>query len=188
MQTYVFTFNNQCEGQPSAFSLQANTFDEAIKRLATLHDHTGGSSDPAGYQDDITNGNITVLIPRDLTNAQPLAHSKMSNPPQIVFRVVTGEPDGICVGFDPREYCADIEVDEYELLADYGGEYVFITGDTPQKIIIHGQKGDPTYKLEHYLRLPDGVMKFFSLYPELDLFIWRTPAEFEQWRAEIFGE
>ena len=87
------------------------------------------------------------------------------------YRVVTGEPDGITIGFDPamgwpsNDHLATS--DEYELTADDGGDNVFITSETTivvSKALKHGE-----------------------LWPEPDLHVWRTPEAFKRWVHEIFG-
>lgn len=46
-----------------SFAVNAEHIDSAIAKLAAYQGSRGGSSDPADYECDIDEGNITVLFP-----------------------------------------------------------------------------------------------------------------------------
>ena len=104
---------------------------------------------------------------------------------KLAYRVISGEPVGVTVGFSPLDnaiYQAlddsdedlfstegplalsmPVEVDPYFLISDDGGEFVYISDDMKNlKISSVRPLNEPGW--------PE--------WPEPDLHVWRTPAEF----------
>jgi len=81
------------------------------------------------------------------------------------YRVITDEPVGITIGFEPKGF----EYDEFQIQSDDGGDNVYIQEDGETLII----SKDPNLNGE---------------FPEPDLLIWRTPDEFKSWIAEMDEE
>lgn len=92
------------------------------------------------------------------------------------YRVITDEPQGICVGFKPNLFAEisenQVKFDEFELVEyDYPCEselYVFINKDSTKLAITT----DDDYGYES----TDWPNSF-----EPDLMIWHTPDEFNEW-------
>ena len=92
-------------------------------------------------------------------------------------RVITDEPIGICVGFRP----SGVEFDEYELvendssveLDDYE-LFVFISLDNKEMAISVDDNWDRRKGNDHW-----------NEWPEPEPLIWRTEADFEEWKEEM---
>lgn len=78
----------------------------------------------------------------------------------MAYRVVTDEPVGVAIGFEP----AGFGYDKFVLKSDDGGENVYI------------DSGEITISKDSNLG---------EQYPEPDLLIWRSPEEFEEWKSEM---
>jgi hypothetical protein len=85
------------------------------------------------------------------------------------YRIITDEPQGVCIGFCPMG--EGFEVEELRLLSDSGGVYVFIDGDS---CFIADQSC-----VHHVL---DGYQ--VCVYSEPRFPIWRSETEFNKWRNE----
>jgi hypothetical protein len=92
----------------------------------------------------------TYAMENNLANKQAQVMAK-------AYRVITDEPQGICIGFIPD----GVESDEYDLVSDDGGQYVRIDGHNLSIISDQGQATEP------------------------ELMIWRTPEQFNLWMQEI---
>lgn len=59
----VVDFATGVEMQPSV-AIESDTYEQAISRLAAhCHANLDSSDEPAEYEDDIEQGNITVVLP-----------------------------------------------------------------------------------------------------------------------------
>ena len=83
------------------------------------------------------------------------------------FRVVTDEPQGVCVGFKP----AGPESDRFIVEDDDGGRYVFINDDGIRMMIRKRRQN----------KSPE---EGWPEWPEPDLMVWRTRADFLAWWRE----
>ena len=79
----------------------------------------------------------------------------------IGYRVVTDEPQGVTIGFEPPK---GVDYDVFEIVSDDGGDNVFVTGDGNMIISSEQEMG--------------------GQYPEPDLMVWRSPEEFNEWYRE----
>jgi hypothetical protein len=107
---------------------------------------------------------------------------------QIVYRVITDEPQGVCVGFKPSQSLLDQiggDIDEWNLVADDGSEsdlenetgvIYFPSADSGNDVAI---RFEPLTQEE----LNQGIS---PLGP--DLYIWRNEKDFAQWCHEITEE
>ncbi len=77
------------------------------------------------------------------------------------YRVITDEPQGLCVGFCPTG--EGFETEELHLMSDDGGDHVFVDGH------------------QCFIASQDCVL---GRYDEPDMLIWRSEAEFNEWRTE----
>lgn len=93
---------------------------------------------------------------------QILAAIKAPKASKKAYRIITDEPVAIAVGFIPK----GTEFEEYDLISDDGGEFVFIEG---KNILIS--------KDEHRVGQK-------SEWPEPDLLIFRSKDEFNEWMTE----
>lgn len=75
------------------------------------------------------------------------------------YRVVRDVPIGVAVGFKPEGEWTD----EYELVSDSGGEFVFIYGSRM------------------------GIKDSSAIQAEPDLHVWRSPEEFAEWKQDMGG-
>jgi len=78
------------------------------------------------------------------------------------YRVITDEPVGITIGFEPKGF----EYDEFRIQSDDGGDNVYIQEDGETLIISKD-------------------LNLNGEFPEPDLLVWRTPDKFEAWKADL---
>ena len=107
---------------------------------------------------------------------------------QIIYRVITDEPQGVCVGFEPSQELLDKingVTDEFNLIADDGSESNFenMTGI----VYFPGSDSGNDVAIRHDFMTQEELDKGMSpLGP--DMMIWRTPEDFAQWCYEVTEE
>jgi hypothetical protein len=103
----------------------------------------------------------------------------------VAYRVTVDEPVGIAIDFRPKPIRVDgmpqpstLELDKFRLEADDGGNAVFISNDGRSMVISGTWTG---------MSPPPSPSSNYT-YPEpVDLMIWRSQAEFEDWITDYYG-
>ncbi|MFA5202935.1 MAG: hypothetical protein WC708_00780 [Lentisphaeria bacterium] len=100
---------------------------------------------------------------RDLVSCELKRVLAAVETPKKAYRIITDEPVAVTVGFVPE----GTEFDEYDLISDDGGEFVFIDDENNMSISKDGHNinQDPEW-------------------PEPDLLIFRSKEEFDEWMTE----
>lgn len=90
------------------------------------------------------------------------------------YRIILDEPLGFTIGFKPEVnqkegYYGPMETDEYSIISDDGGDFVYID-DEGGGVILSKESS------------------INSEFPEPDQLIFRTPESFSEWYDEYFGD
>lgn len=103
----------------------------------------------------------------------------------VAYRVILDEPIGIAIGFKPTQikfqgviYPTSLDIEQFVLEADDGGNAVFISDDS-KTLVVHGNWSG--------MKPPPPPSQLYK-YPEpMDLEIWRSQKEFINWVRDYYG-
>jgi len=114
-----------------------------------------------------------TLVAKDL---KKVLSSLKTGTSSIVYRIITDEPQGICVGFKPSQSALDsirAETDEWNLVSDDGSHGTpFLTGNGNDIAIIDVEIDDQS--------IPEGYIPL-----GMDMYVWRSEKEMLEWGMEL---